>query len=208
MQNYDDDDYPPPGAGGSSSGAGAPIPKLTMKIKTASWAPSTPSHLPAPNELHSDPASSEYEDYYPPHLNPPAATLPAPQKRSYHRNKRITSFIADKQLRLRSYLRRRPIPFKRTQEIDAQIGCKSRIIQICRDFEECLYWGHPELVKYFLRDEGLKFTDTEAIVKTRGSIKIHVYVYFSQDYSIIHNVYSLNFSCSLPFSKPFGSSPE
>lgn len=145
---------PPPGP------PGPPVPKLTMKIKTAAWAPA-----PASDPMM-DASSSEYEDNY--HYSPASASAQVPQSQSEKRNyrKRITSFITDKQLRLRSYIRRRPIPFKRTQEIDTQIGTKSLIIQICRDFDECLYWGHPELVKYFLRDEGLRFTDTDSIVRT------------------------------------------
>ena len=55
------------------------------------------------------------------------------------RGARITEFIADKQLRLRSYIRRRPIPFKRMTEMDAACGTKSFLVQYCPDFDECLY---------------------------------------------------------------------
>ena len=78
-----------------------------------------------------------------------------------NRGARITEFIADKQLRLRSYIRRRPIPFKRMAEMDAACGTKSLLLQFCPDFDECLYNGDEVLVERFLSDDGLKVVNVE-----------------------------------------------
>ena len=80
------------------------------------------------------------------------------------RGARITEFIADKQLRLRSYIRRRPIPFKRMAEMDAACGTKSLLLQFCPDFDECLYCGDEVLTKGFLSDGGLKIVNVEAMM--------------------------------------------
>jgi hypothetical protein len=79
--------------------------------------------------------------------------------------RRITEFIADKQLRLRSYVRRRPIPFKRVAELDVACGTKSIMIQYCADFDECLYMGHEALVDKFVSPTGIRLTDVEDVVR-------------------------------------------
>ena len=79
--------------------------------------------------------------------------------------KRITEFIADKQLRLKSYVRRRHVPFKRSVELDTACNTTSLLIQFCPDFDECLYQGPMVLVDKFLSKEGLKFTDCDDAVK-------------------------------------------
>lgn len=94
----------------------------------------------------------------------PAQPLPSSSPAggsSRPRGARITEFIADKQLRLRSYIRRRPIPFKRMAEMDAACGTKSLLLQFCPDFDECLYNGDEVLVERFLSDDGLKVVNVE-----------------------------------------------
>merc|ERR1712156_864209 len=63
---------------------------------------------------------------------------------------KITQYIADKPARLKSYFRRRHVPFKRTYDMNLQCGTKSLLIQISDDIEECLYHGDDNLVDQFL----------------------------------------------------------
>ena len=93
-----------------------------------------------------------------------------------NRGARITEFIADKQLRLRSYIRRRPIPFKRMAEMDAACGTKSLLLQFCPDFDECLYNGDEVLVERFLSDDGLKVVNVEDMMSKCEFIR-HVNTY-------------------------------
>ena len=51
---------------------------------------------------------------------------------------KITQYIADKPARLKSYFRRRHVPFKRTYDMNLQCGTTSLLIQISDDIEECL----------------------------------------------------------------------
>ena len=81
------------------------------------------------------------------------------------KRKKISDFITDKSLRVRSYVRRRPIPLRRVSEIDVQCGTKSFLLQICHDFEEAVYCGHSDLVKCFLNESGgLKISDVNRIL--------------------------------------------
>lgn len=117
--------------------------------------------------------SSEFEDFddmMPSPPTPPSAGgqgrggNPASLQKRLGR-KRITEFIADKQLRLKSYVRRRHVPFKRSVELDTACNTSSLLVQFCPDFDECLYAGPKVLVDMFLSKEGLKFTDCDAAVK-------------------------------------------
>jgi hypothetical protein len=81
------------------------------------------------------------------------------------KGQRITEYIADRQLRLKSYLRRRPVPFKRVRELDASCGTRSMLVQLGRDFDECLYSGPEELVEQFWTDEGLRVTNVDAVMR-------------------------------------------
>lgn len=80
------------------------------------------------------------------------------------RRKKISGYIHDKALRTRSYVRRRPIPFKRVIELDNLCGTKSFTLQVCRDFEEVIYWGSPDLVRCFLSPSGLKISDVNSLL--------------------------------------------
>ena len=73
--------------------------------------------------------------------------------------RKISDFIFDKPLRVRSYMRRRAIPFKRCLELDAQCGTKSFHIQISKDIDEALYCGSKEITELFLSAEGIKVSD-------------------------------------------------
>ena len=75
--------------------------------------------------------------------------------KSSRKGHRITEFIQDKALRIKSYFRRRHVPFKRAFDMDLQCGTQSFLMQISDDIEECLYYGHDKLVKKFLSSEGV-----------------------------------------------------
>ena len=70
----------------------------------------------------------------------------------------IKDYILDKPFRIRSYLRRRPIPLKRCLELDVQCGTKSFHLQINPDIDEAVYCGAPELVALFLQPPGLRLS--------------------------------------------------
>lgn len=110
--------------------------------------------------------------------------------------RRITEFIQDKQLRLRSYVRRRPIPFKRIAELDAACGTKSFLLQFCPDFDECLFSGPDELVSLFLSDSGIRFTDVEKAVAKREHPKTLCVVVLN------HNVMSVLSVGHVPAESP------
>jgi hypothetical protein len=78
--------------------------------------------------------------------------------------RKISDFIHDKSFRIRSYLRRRPIPLKRCMELDIQCGTKSFHLQINRDIDEAVYCGASELVDLFLDPSGLKLSDVNNIL--------------------------------------------
>ena len=63
---------------------------------------------------------------------------------------KITQYIANRSARLKSYFRRRHVPFKRTYDMNLQCGTTSLLIQISDDIEECLYYGDDRLVDQFL----------------------------------------------------------
>jgi len=73
-------------------------------------------------------------------------------------------YIPNKALRLKSYIRRRPIPLKRVAELDTQCGTKSFMCQICIDFNEVIYTGHHDLVKCFTSQGGLKLSDVNSLL--------------------------------------------
>merc|ERR1712037_312974 len=60
---------------------------------------------------------------------------------SFKFNRRKNDFIVDKQLRIKSYLRRRGIPFKRCSELDIQCGTKGFHLQISKDLDEVVFSG-------------------------------------------------------------------
>ena len=80
------------------------------------------------------------------------------------KRKKIAGFIVDKTLRIRSFVRRRPIPFKRLSELDVQCGTKSFMVQINKDLDEVVYSGSNDLVKCFLSSAGLKISDVNNVL--------------------------------------------
>ena len=78
--------------------------------------------------------------------------------------RKINDFIYDKPFRIRSYLRRRPIPLKRCLELDIQCGTKSFHLQISRDIDEAVYCGNKELVALFLSNGGIKLSDVHKML--------------------------------------------
>ena len=81
------------------------------------------------------------------------------------RGQRITEYIADKNLRVKSYYRRRQVPFKRVQELDVIYRTKSILIQHSPDTEECLFFGPEELEAEFLTEQGLRFSRLQYIIR-------------------------------------------
>lgn len=84
--------------------------------------------------------------------------------------KRITAFITDRPLRLKSYTRRRHVTFKRAAELDATCGTQSLLIQFCPDFDELLYSGPSVLVRKFLSTSGLVLSDVQPALKSLQSV--------------------------------------
>ena len=90
------------------------------------------------------------------------------------KGQRITEYIADRRERQKSYLRRRPVPFKRVKEMDQACETKSILIQISKDFNEAVYSGFSDevLVKQFTQsDEGLKMTNCNEIIRKSKFMK-------------------------------------
>ena len=88
-----------------------------------------------------------------PPLMPAMATVPFPATETANIKRqcpRITEYIQNRQSRLKSYFRRRHVPFKRTFDMDLQCGTCSLLVQISDDIEECLYFGDERLVERFL----------------------------------------------------------
>ena len=83
---------------------------------------------------------------------------------SFKFNRRKTDFIVDKQLRIKSYLRRRGIPFRRCSELDIQCGTKSFHLQISKDLDEVLFSGSKELLELFHSASGIKISDLYKIL--------------------------------------------
>merc|ERR1712020_819209 len=79
---------------------------------------------------------------------------------------KITQYITDRPARLKSYFRRRHVPFKRTFDMNLQCGTSSLLIQISDDIEECIYHGEDTLVEPFLDPgQGLKISHVNQIVQ-------------------------------------------
>jgi len=78
--------------------------------------------------------------------------------------RKLNDFIADKSLRVRSFLRRRPIPLKRLLELDIQCGTHSFALQANAEVEEVVYCGSKELVDCFLSRDGLKVSDVNSLI--------------------------------------------
>lgn len=122
------------------------------------------SNMSEPNRLLIDesvsssaPASPSCSSQQQPKM---AAVIPKTTRKGH----RITQFIEDKTLRVRSYFRRRHIPFKRAFELDLQCGTQSLLLQIDEDIEECLYYGHDKLVEQFLSNEGINLAHANNII--------------------------------------------
>ena len=109
------------------------------------------------------------------HMSPKASPIspesPGPNKENLTGDKslkitrrKISDFILDKPFRIRSYLRRRPIPLKRCLELDIQCGTRSFHLQISRDIDEAVYCGDKELVEMFLSKEGIKLSDLHSML--------------------------------------------
>ena len=89
---------------------------------------------------------------------------------------KITQYIKDRPSRLKSYFRRRHIPFKRTFDMNLQCGTTSLLIQISDDIEECLYHGDERLVERFLdTGQGLRLSHVHQIIQ-QGKISYVVSV--------------------------------
>lgn len=78
---------------------------------------------------------------------------------SFKLNRRKNDFIIDKQLRIKSYLRRRGIPYRRCSELDTQCGTKSFHLQISKDLDEVVFSGDKELLELFHSTRGIKISD-------------------------------------------------
>lgn len=78
---------------------------------------------------------------------------------SFKFNRRKNDFIIDKQLRIKSYLRRRGIPYRRCSELDIQCGTKSFHLQISKDLDEVVFSGDKELLELFHSARGIKISD-------------------------------------------------
>ena len=76
-----------------------------------------------------------------------------------------SDFIFDKTLRLKSFFRRRGIPFRRCSELDVQCGTKSFHLQISRDTDEAVYAGAADLVRLFFSNDGLKVSDLNQMLR-------------------------------------------
>ncbi len=146
----------------SFSGGGGGVPGTGIKLRL----PVNPLLMknrprPPPAAAPSKVAISSPSTYPPSYSSPGAGSLS-------NRGRRITEFIADRQLRIKSYIRRRPIPFKRVAEMDAACGTRSLLVQYCPDFDECLYNATTEnaaLVDMFLSEAGVRITNVEDLVK-------------------------------------------
>ena len=87
---------------------------------------------------------------------------------------KITQYIADKPARLKSYFRRRHVPFKRTYDMNLQCGTTSLLIQVSDDIEECLYHGDERLVDQFLdTGQGVNLSLVNQIIQ-QGNISYHI----------------------------------
>ena len=87
------------------------------------------------------------------------------ENQSFKFNRRKNNdFIFDKQLRIKSYLRRRGIPFRRCSELDIQCETRSFHLQISKDIDEAVFYGSPELVTLFLSSGGIKLSDLHKIL--------------------------------------------
>ena len=79
---------------------------------------------------------------------------------------KITQYITDRPSRLKSYFRRRHVPFKRIFDMNLQCGTSSLLIQISDDIEECLFHGEESLVEPFLDPgQGLKLSQVTQIIQ-------------------------------------------
>ena len=76
-----------------------------------------------------------------------------------------SDFIFDKTLRLKSFFRRRGIPFRRCSELDVQCGTRSFHLQISRDTDEAVYAGAADLVRLFFSNDGLKVSDLNQMLR-------------------------------------------
>ena len=84
---------------------------------------------------------------------------------------KITHFIQDRQQRLKSYFRRRIVPFKRTYDMNLQCGTSSLLIQISDDIQECLYHGDEKLVELFLdTSQGLRLSHVHQDIQQGNTI--------------------------------------
>ncbi len=92
------------------------------------------------------------------------ATPTSATKTPLRKGQRITEFIEDKASRIKSYFRRRHVPFKRAFDLDLQCGSRSLLVQVSDDIEECLYFGHDSLVKMFLKPKGLNFGHVNSLI--------------------------------------------
>ena len=87
--------------------------------------------------------------------------------------RKITEFIEDKNLRVKSYFRRRHVPLKRAFDMDLQCGTQTFMIQISTDIEEVLYYGHDKLVKNFLNQDGVTLQFVSDFI-VEGKLRIFI----------------------------------
>merc|ERR1712020_834705 len=115
---------------------------------------------------------------------------------------KITQYIADKPARLKSYFRRRHVPFKRTYDMNLQCGTTSLLIQISDDIEECLYHGDERLVEQFLdTGQGVNLSLVNQIIQQeKGNRRIGLSSLEDYGYNSNENrVISKNKTKSQPF---------
>ena len=80
----------------------------------------------------------------------------------------IKNLITDKPFRIRSYLRRRPVPLKRCLELDVQCATKSFHLQINADIDEAVYCGAADMLALFLSPEGLRLSEVCRLLEAGG----------------------------------------
>ena len=80
----------------------------------------------------------------------------------------IRNLITDKPFRIRSYLRRRPVPLKRCLELDVQCATKSFHLQINADIDEAVYCGAADMLALFLSPEGLRLSAVCRLLEAGG----------------------------------------
>ncbi len=111
---------------------------------------------------------------------------------------RKTEYIEDRKARYKSYHRRRPIPFKKVgrgastinlvlvyflnvycfqvNDMDEYCDTHTLLVQLCEDFDECLYFGPAEMVAQFLEaPEGIRISNLDALILKSNSFFLMIF---------------------------------